>query len=305
MGYCGKLSGVMSVRTGNIMRSLLFIPGNRLDMLQKGLGFSSDVVVPDLEDSVPNAEKDDAREKVAGIVKEFTQNGLRVIPRINSLSSGHGKQDLQALIGPNIWGINVGKTDRPEDIVELDSIITNLEHGAHISNGTIKLIPYIESAMALINAYLIGIASPRVIGLAFGAEDFTKDMGIERTDASQEIDYPRYVVAVAARAANVMAFDTPNVNFRDEMGLELDIKKAISVGYTGKFAIHPSQIGPINRLFVPSHDQVVQAKRIVEAAAKAEREGKGATTLDGKMIDVPIVERAKKLLAKVETHDKA
>ena len=287
------------------MRSLLFIPGNRLDMLRKGLGFSSDVVVPDLEDSVPNAEKDDAREKVAGIVKEFTQNGLRVIPRINSLSSGYGKQDLQALIGPNIWGINVGKTDRPEDIVELDSIITNLEHGAHISNGTIKLIPYIESAMALINAYLIGVASPRVIGLAFGAEDFTKDMGIERTDTGQEIDYPRYVVAVAARAANVMAFDTPNVNFRDAIGLELDIRKAISVGYTGKFAIHPSQIEPINRLFVPSQNQVLQAKRIVEAAEKAELEGKGATTLDGRMIDVPIVERAKKLLAKLETHDNA
>ena len=295
----------MSVPKGTIMRSLLFIPGNRLDMLQKGLGFSSDVIVPDLEDSVPNAEKDDAREKVVGIVKEFTQNGHRVIPRINSLSSGYGKQDLQALIGPDIWGINVGKTDRPEDIVELDSIITNLEYGSQISNGTIKLIPYIESASALINAYLIGIASPRVIGLAFGAEDFTKDMGIERTDIGQEIAYPRYVVSVAARAANIMAFDTPNVNFRDKAGLEIDIRKAISVGYTGKFAIHPSQIGPINRLFVPSADQVLQAKRIVEAAAKAELEGKGATTLDGKMIDVPIVERAKKLLAKLETHDKA
>ena len=180
-----------------------------------------------------------------------------------------------------------------------------MEYGSQISNGTIKLIPYIESASALINAYLIGIASPRVIGLAFGAEDFTKDMGIERTDIGQEIDYPRYVVSVAARAANIMAFDTPNVNFRDEVGLEIDIRKAISVGYTGKFAIHPSQIGPINRLFVPSAAQVLQAKRIVEAAAKAELEGKGATTLDGKMIDVPIVERAKKLLAKLETHDKA
>tara|TARA_Y100000590_G_scaffold171885_1_gene196583 strand:+ start:1734 stop:2621 length:888 start_codon:yes stop_codon:yes gene_type:complete len=294
----------MSVPTGTIMRSLLFIPGNRLDMLRKGLGFSPDVVIPDLEDSVPNAEKDDAREKVAGIVEEFTKAGFRVIPRINSLNSGYGKQDLQALVGPNIWGINVGKTDRPEDILELDSIITDLESGAQVKNGTIKLIPYIESAMALINAYSIAIASPRVIGLAFGAEDFTKDMGIERTDAGQEIDYPRYVVAVAARAANVMAFDTPNVNFRDEIGLELDIKKAISVGYTGKFAIHPAQIESINRLFVPSEDQVLQAKRIVEAAEKAELEGKGATTLDGKMIDVPIVERAKKLLAKLETHAK-
>ena len=135
----------MSEPTGTIMRSLLFIPGNRLDMLRKGLGFSSDVVVPDLEDSVPNAEKDDAREKVAGIVEEFTSAGFRVIPRINSLNSGYGKQDLQSLVGPSIWGINVGKTDRPEDILELDSIITDLESAAQIDIGTIKLIPYIEN----------------------------------------------------------------------------------------------------------------------------------------------------------------
>ena len=293
----------MSAMAGITMRSLLFIPGNRLDMLQKGLGFSSDAFVPDLEDSVPTAEKDDARGKVADIIRDFAQNGLRVIPRINSLISGYARQDLEAVVGPNIWGINVGKTDRPDDILELASMISDLETKAHISKGTVKVIPYIESAMALINAYAIAIASPRVVGLAFGAEDFTKDMGIERTDAGREIDYPRCVVAVAARAANVMAFDTPNVNFRDETGLEEDIRKAISIGYTGKFAIHPSQIEPINRLFIPSENQILQAQRIVQVAKEAELEGKGATTLDGKMIDVPIVERAKKLLAKLGIND--
>ena len=289
----------MHERTDILLRSLLFIPGNRPNMLEKGLKFPADALVPDLEDSVPLGEKDNARKIVSSVIRKFAQSKCRVIPRINSLDSGFAEQDLEAIVSSDIWGINIGKTDKPEDILMLDSMISKLETKAKIQVGIIKLIPYIESAMALINAYLIGIASQRVIGLAFGAEDFTKDMCIERTDSGLEIEYPRYVVAVAARAANIMAFDTPNVNFKNEATLELDVKKAVSVGYSGKFAIHPSQIETINRFFVPSEDQIRHAKRVVAAAEKAELEGKGATTLDGKMIDAPIVERAKKLLAKL------
>ena len=280
------------------LRSLLFIPGNSPVLLEEALHCPADALIPDLEDTVPLAEKENARTIVAGALPTFAYHSRTVIPRINSLDSGLAEPDLEAIVGPDIWGINIGKTEKPADMIRIDSILSRLERNRGIEVGTIKLIPLLESALALINAYPIAISSSRIVGLAFGAEDFTKDMGIERTDLGKEIEHPRYAISVAARAANIKSFDTPLMNFENKDSLEHDIKKAISIGYSGKLAIHSSQVTLINQLFVPSEDQIQQAKQIIDAAEKAELEGKGSTSLDGKMIDVPIVERAKKLLAK-------
>jgi len=152
-----------------------------------------------------------------------------------------------------------------------------------------------------VNAYEIASASPRIVGVAFGAEDFTNDMGVQRSEDSTQVAYPRAAVAVAARAAGVLAFDTPYVNFRDIAGLEHEIHSVVPLGFKGKFAIHPGQLDTINNLFSPSSQEIEYARAVIAAFEEAEARGSGATSLDGKMIDVPVVKRAHHLLALADT----
>lgn len=287
------------------IRSLLFVPGNRPDMLDKAKTLPADVLVPDLEDSVPTAEKDSARRMVRDRLPELAQTGRCIIPRINDLSTGLAHKDLVALVSSHIYGVNVGKVDTPQHVRILSQMLADLEKRSGLDVGKIKLIPYIESAVAVLNAFPIAGASSRIIGIAFGAEDFTNDMGIERTKEGEEISNPRATVAIAARAAGVMALDTPYVNFRDHDGLDKDIQRALKVGFNGKFAIHPTQICPINVSFSPSKEAIEYARRVVHAFEEAEAQGRASTSLDGKMIDIPIVKRARNVLAREqpENHD--
>ncbi|MBI4298532.1 MAG: CoA ester lyase [Chloroflexi bacterium] len=285
------------------LRSLLFVPGNRQDMLQKAQALRPDALIPDMEDSVTAAEKNKARETVAFMLAPLNQAGHTLIPRINSLGTGLLEKDLEAVIGPNIYGVSVGKFDSARDAQQVISIVEVLERKAGLESGRIKLIPWIETAKAIVNAYEICSASPRIIGVAFGAEDFTADMEIPRSEESAEIVYPRSVIGTAAKAADVMALDTPYPNFRDAEGLKRDSFVARQYGFKGRFAIHPTQIETINSIFSPAPQEVEYAKRVVQAFEEAEALGRGATSLDGKLIDVPIVKRAQKLLALAESID--
>jgi citrate lyase subunit beta/citryl-CoA lyase len=279
-----------------MLRSLLFVPGNRPDMLEKALGLAPDALVPDLEDSVPPAEKANARDIVASFVPRLAEAGVAVIPRANPASTGLLEEDLAALVGPGIFGITVGKIGDASQLQHVAGHVDRLEAEADLEKGRIKLVPWIETAVAVVNAYEICSASPRVVAVAFGAEDFTNDMEIERTEDATEIVYPRQVVAVAARAAGVLALDTPYVAYRDADGLRRDAGLARGLGFRGKFAIHPSQIEPINEAFAPTEAELEYARRVVSAFEEAEESGSGATSLDGKMIDIPVVRRARSLL---------
>ena len=146
----------------------------------------------------------------------------------------------------------------------------------------------------------IAVASPRIVAIAFGAEDYTNDMGIRRTDTGQEVYFPRSIVPVAARAAGVASLDSPYVLFRDEEGLRNDAQVSRQLGYAGKFAIHPAQLEIINETFGPSPEEVDYARRVVEIWSRAEAEGRGSVALDGRMIDVPVLKRAENLLALAE-----
>ena len=278
------------------LRSLLFVPGNRANMLEKALDFRPDAYIPDMEDSVPIGEKDAARDVVADMLPVLDQAGQRSVVRINALDTGLLEEDMRAAATPHTYGINVGKVETPWDVHEVDKILTALEVKKGLELGKIRLVLFIESAMAVINAYSICSASPRVVAVAFGAEDFTVDMGTERTEEGSEVLMPRAMVAIAARAANVVPLDMVYTNFRDEVGLRRDIQLGKSLGYKGKFAIHPSQVQPINEMYSPLPEEIEYAKRVVAAFEEAESQGKGATSLDGKMIDVPIVKRARSLL---------
>jgi citrate lyase subunit beta/citryl-CoA lyase len=282
------------------LRSLLFVPGNRQDMLEKARNFDADALVPDLEDSVPAAEKAKAREIVREMGPTLSRRGQKIIVRINSLGTGLAWDDLAAVIGPYLYGVSVGKVESPWEMQEYDRILTIMERGAGLPEGQVKLIPWLENSRAILRAYEIARATPRVVGVAFGAEDYTNDMGVQRTETGEEVYFPRAMVAVAARAAEVLALDTPFTNFRDSQGLERDIQVALRLGYKGKFAIHPSQLDPINTLFAPSPEEVEYARRVVQVFEEAEAQGRASVALEGKMIDVPIYKRARNLLALAE-----
>ena len=283
------------------LRSLLFVPGNQPRMLERASGLTPDAFIPDMEDSVPDAEKANARAITAARLDSLSARGVAVIPRLNSLDTGLLDEDLAAVVGPRIYGVSVGKINSPADIAFISAKLDALERKAGLEVGNIKLLPWIETAQAIVNVYEICAASPRIIGAAFGAEDFTNDMGIERIEDESETFYARNAITIAARAANVLALDTPYFSFRDPNGLRRNAQAARQIGFKGKFAIHPAQIDIINETFSPSPAEIEQARRVVEAFREAERIGRGSTSLDGKVVDVPVVKRAEALLALAES----
>ena len=283
-----------------LLRSLVFVPGNRANMLERALSFGADVVMVDLEDSVPPGEKASACEMAAEWVPRLAAAGRRVMVRVNSLDTGLTSPELEMVVCPELAGISVGKGDSAWDLQQVDRLLGPLESRIGIPRGTIKLVPWIETAMAIVHVYEMARASQRIVGIAFGAEDYTNDMGVIRTDFGEECYYARSAVAVAARAARVAALDGPFVGFRDPDGLRTDAGTARQIGFTGKFAIHPAQIEIINETFSPHPDDVEYARTVVAAWEEAERAGRGSLSIDGRMVDVPVVKRAQNLLALVE-----
>jgi citrate lyase subunit beta/citryl-CoA lyase len=235
------------------------------------------------------------------VVSQLAQGGVLVIPRVNALDTGLLEDDLAAVVGPHIYGVSVGKIYTPQNVETISDILARLEQKAGVPVGHTKLVLWLETAMAIVHAYAICAASPRIVGAAFGAEDFTHDMGLERNTDDSEVAVPRSLVCVAARAANVLALDTPYFLFRDPEGLRHKALASERIGVKGKFAIHPSQLDIINATFSPSPEEIEHARRVVAAFEEAERVGKGATSLDGKVVDVPVVKRARALLEIAES----
>ena len=279
-----------------VLRSLLFVPGNRSNMLEKALGCTPDAFVPDLEDSVPVDEKARAREVTAAFLPQLAQSGRLIIPRVNSLDTGLLEADLAAVVGPHVYGVSVGKIYTRREVESIASLLERLEQQAGVPVGQVKLVLWIETAMAIVQCYDICSASPRLVGVAFGAEDLTTDMGIERVEDDSEVAVPRSIMCLAARAADILALDTPYFGFRDPEGLQRNALASKKIGFKGKFAIHPAQIDLINATFSPSAAEIDQARRVVAAFEEAERAGRGSTALDGKVVDVPVVKRARALL---------
>ncbi|MEE2881139.1 MAG: CoA ester lyase [Chloroflexota bacterium] len=280
-----------------LLRSLIFVPGNRPNMLERAKNFKADIVMVDLEDSVPPSEKIVARELASEWVATLTDNNQKVMIRVNSLDTGLTKDELTRIVSPQLYGISLGKVTSRWDIQSTDRMLIELEERLRIPVGTIKIIPWIETAKAIMELNAISSASKRIIAIAFGAEDYTNDMGILRTDMGPEVEFPRSAVAIAARAANIAALDSPFVSFKDPVSLKADSMKACQLGYTGKFAIHPDQLEIINQTFSPSKEDIEYALRVVEGWNEALKIGRGSFDLDGKMVDVPVVKRAQNLLS--------
>lgn len=280
-----------------LLRSLLFVPGNRADMIEKARTASADALVLDMEDSVPLAEKAAARATVVRLVPGLALRGQMVFVRVNGLSTGLTEEDISAVVVKGVDGLSLPKAESSEDIIRADALIRSAEHKHGLEMGGVRLIPWIETARGVMHAYEILSASPRLVGAAFGADDFTRDMGVDRTKEATEQLFPRASIGMAARVAGVLALDTPWVDFRDEDGLIRDTRQARLLGFKGRFCIHPRQIEPVNSVFTPSAEEVESARRTVAAYDAAVAQGKGAIQYEGQMVDTAGVERLRKFLA--------
>tara|TARA_B100000686_G_scaffold82953_1_gene89698 strand:+ start:634 stop:1461 length:828 start_codon:yes stop_codon:yes gene_type:complete len=272
-------------------------------MLAKAASFSPDAFVPDMEDSVAWDDKSQARQVVTDHLEMLGKTGIRVIPRINSLDTGICEEDLASIVGPHIYGVSVGKINTTRDVSVISQYIGKLESKRKIPAGTIKLVLWIETAVGLINAYEILSSNDRIIAAAFGAEDFTNDMGIQRNEDDREILFPRSQVAIAAKAAGVLALDTPFFGFRDPDSLKVNSELSKSVGFKGKFAIHPLQVEIINECFSPTKTEIDHALEVIRVFEEAAAKGRGSTSLEGQVVDVPVLKRAEALIHQARQMD--
>lgn len=272
-------------------RSYLFIPGNNPAMLQNADIFNSDAVIIDLEDAVIINDKDSARILVDEYLKSFELNNIDIYIRINSVDTPFFNDDLEAIIKHNIKGLVIPKSS-PENLKTINNELDN-------KDINIELIPIIEDAMAVINIKEIA-QSKRVKALLLGAEDLSSDLEVKRTKEGNEILYARMQLVYVAKAYKLDIIDTPYTNTLDFYGLKEDALFARSLGFTAKALIHPNQVDIINEVFAPSLEDILWAKRVLEAQKNSTS---GAFSLDGKMIDEPIIKRARKILEKASHYN--
>ena len=281
-------------------RSMLFLPGNAPKMIINGNYLGSDAVIFDLEDAVAPDQKDAARLLVRNVLRTIEFNLVETIVRINSIDTPYWQKDLDEILPQKPDIIMLPKTGTAADVLTVDAYLTELEVRLGYEKNTVRLMPLIETALGVENAYTIAAASDRVIALFLGAEDLTADLRCQRTKEGREIDYARQRLVVAARAAGVDVYDTPFTDVNDDEGIVVDASYAKSLGFTGKASISPRHIDAINTVFSPTKKEIIYAYEVMEAIALAKEQGKGAIALRGKMIDAPIVARAQQTIAAAE-----
>ncbi len=278
-------------------RSMLFLPGNNPNMLINGNCLGSDAVIFDLEDAVSPAEKDAARILVRNTMRYMDFRGCEIIVRINSIDTPYWKKDIDQILPYKPGLVLLPKTSSAADVMEADSYISQVEEALGMEKNTVGLMPLIETAMGVENAFSIASATKRVKALFLGAEDLTADLQCKRTKEGREIEYARTRLVVAARAAGVDVYDTPFTDVNDDEGIVKDAELAKALGFTGKASISPRHVEVINAVFSPTQQEVDYAYEVMDAIALAKAQGKGAIALRGKMIDAPIVARAERTIA--------
>ena len=277
-------------------RSMLFLPGNAPKMIINGNYLGSDAVIFDLEDAVAPDQKDAARLLVRNVLGALEFDRVETIVRINSTDTPYWQKDLETIVPCKPDIIMLPKTGQAKDVEVVDDYLAALEEKLGMEPGTVRLMPLIETALGIENAYFIASARKRVVALFLGAEDLTADLRCKRTKEGREIDYARSRMVNAARAAGVDVYDTPFTDVNDDEGIVADATYAKSLGFTGKASISPRHITAINTVFSPTKADIAYAYEVMDAIAEAKAQGKGAIALRGKMIDAPIVARAQQTI---------
>jgi citrate lyase subunit beta/citryl-CoA lyase len=282
-----------------LRRSMLFLPGANAAMLSTAFVYKPDSIMFDLEDAVSLREKDSARLLVFHALQNPIYKDVETVVRINPLNTPYGLKDLEAVVRAGVEVVRLPKTDKPEDVYELEAHVERIERECGREVGSTKLMAAIESAIGVINAYAIATSSKRMIGIALAGFDYCVDMQTERGDGT-ELFYARCAVLHAARAAGIDAFDVVYSDVNDEAGFLKEVELIRRLGYNGKSLINPRQIELLHNAYAPTEEEVDYARRVIAAAEAAERDGLGVIALNGKMIDAPIVNQAQRTLQRAQ-----
>ncbi len=272
------------------------MPGDDLHKIEKGAGLGVDSIIMDLEDGVALGNKAAARQTIVQALQSVQFGRSERLVRINAIGTGLEYDDLKVTLPDHPDGIVIPKVEHAEQVQQISEQITIVERRQHWPLGVIRLLALVETARGIVNLKEIAASDSRLDALIFGAEDLAGDIGATRTPEGWEVFYARSAVVTHAAAFGLQAIDTVHVNLTDIDGMVSQSEQALRMGYTGKLAIHPRQVEPITRVFTPSDDAIRKAKQLVDAYQHHQEKGIGAFTLDGKMVDTPMLRAAQRIL---------
>jgi citrate lyase beta subunit len=285
-------------------RALLYMPGDDMHKIQKAIGLGVDCICMDIEDGVAANRKTAARLTIVEALRSLDFGRAERLVRINPVGSGLEAEDLRAVLPAHPDGLVIPKVGDADQIRWVSAQLAEAEktHGWPI--GSIVLLALIETARGVVNLKEIGGADARLQALIFGAEDLAGDIGAVRTRAGWEIFYARSATVTHAAAFGLQALDMVFMDLKNIDELKAESQQAAQMAYTGKQAIHPNQVGPIQEAFTPGDDAILEARRVVDAAEQHQKEGTGAFSLDGKMVDAPVVKAAQWVLVRAKAAGK-
>lgn len=273
----------------------MFVPGNNPGMMADAHIYGPDSIMLDLEDSVTMAEKDTARLLVHNALKSIDYGDTEMVVRINPLNTPYGKKDIEAVVKAGVDVIRMPKTESAEEVIEVEREIERVEKEIGCLGRT-KIMAAIESTLGIVNAYAIATASPRMMGIALGAEDYSANLKTQRTPGGDELRLARETIVVAARAAGIDALDTVYSNLNDMETFRKEVEFIKTLGFDGKSIINPRQIEVVNDVFAPKEKEIEKSRTILAAIKEAERKGSGVIAVNGKMVDRPVVLRAQRTI---------
>ncbi len=274
---------------------MMFVPGNNPAMMADAHIYGPDSIMLDLEDSVTMAEKDTARLLVHNALKNIDYGDTEMVVRINPLNTPYGKKDIEAVVKAGVHVIRMPKTETAEEVIEVEREIEKVEREIG-ALGRTKIMAAIESTLGIVNAYAIATASPRMMGIALGAEDYSANLKTQRTPGGDELRLARETIVVAARAAGIDALDTVYSNLNDMETFRKEVEFIKTLGFDGKSIINPRQIEVVNDVFAPKEKEIEKSRTILAAIKEAEKKGSGVIAVNGKMVDRPVVLRAQRTI---------
>ena len=278
----------------NLFRTLIFVPGNNSRFLEKAKTIKADIICFDLEDSVPDSEKTNARKLIKNALKSRSSYTSSIFVRTNSPVSGKISDDLNEVLQKGIDGIVIPKVNNVSELKKIEKNMLKIEKTRKLKPT--QIIPSIESAEGVVNTYVIASYSKRIPAIVFGIFDLLNDLGVEYTKDSEAGRYSRAKIPVDARAAGIASIDAIWQDLKDSAGLENDCKYGKNLGYSGKSIIHPDQIETVHKIFYPTKTEIQWAQKVCDVYLESIKKGKGATTIEGKMIDEVHYKQAKAIL---------
>lgn len=279
-----------------LRRTMLYVPGNNPGMIKDAGIYPSDCIMFDLEDSVAVTEKDAARFLVYEALTTLDYPGKELVVRVNALDTPQGLQDLEAMVRTRKVVIRLPKTECAQDVLDSEREIARIEQAAGIEIGSTRMMAAVESAAGVLNAQEIAFASKRLVGIAIGAEDYVTDLKTTRSPDGIELLFGRSMVLLAARAAGIDAIDTVYSDVNNEEGFRAEVRLIKQLGFDGKSVINPRQIKPVHEIYTPTQKEIDKSLAIMAAIEEANRKGSGVASLNGKMIDKPVVLRAQRTI---------